>query len=416
MRTIAIVNQKGGCGKTITSINLAAFLALQNKVLLVDMDPQGHSTLGVSANSILPTKTLADLFVPEQERRFGLDDIVCRISENLDLAPTDILLSGAPEKLARVQGREDILSQALAEVGDKYDYVVVDCPPSVGLLTFNAVKACSEAIVPMDPSFFSLHGIGKVLETFDLLERETGHHVTARVLVTLYPGRSPFVKAVLEDVHTHLHGRYFRTLIRYSIKLAEAASHGLPITQYCRQCVGFDDYQALCAEVLHQGDEAAVSEAAVSEVQTVSAELSPVEAEVSSELPSGIPSEVLSSEEGPLMEPEPVANDGNWKWADTPGVLVTPEGVVFTVEALGAQRVQLVGDFNGWSVEGSDMEKEGRFWRKVLNLQPGRYLYRFVVDGNWQRDPLNAAVEPCQGGYNSVLVLNEDNVAEAPLN
>src|SRR5206468_10354586 len=170
-------------------------------------------------------------------------------------APADIVLSAIPEMLAGLAGREDMLSDALARVRGDYDYVIVYCPPNVGLLSFNALKACSEAIVPMDPSFFSLHGIGKVLETFDLLERETGHHITPRVLVTLYTGRSPFVKAVLEDVQTHLSGRCYQTFIRYSVKLAEAASHGLPITQYCTRCVGFDDYRLLAAEVLQQDAE-----------------------------------------------------------------------------------------------------------------------------------------------------------------
>ena len=379
MRTIAIVNQKGGCGKTITAINLSALLAVQNRVLLVDMDPQGHATLGLSPDAVPPSITMSDLFVPRRDRHVGLSDIIHKASGNLDLAPADILLSGAPEKLAGMIGREDILSEALVEVQDRYDYVVVDCAPSVGLLTFNAVKACSEAIVPMDPSFFSLHGIGKALETFDLLDRETAHHVTARVLVTLYPGRSPFVKAVLEDVHSHLSGQCYQTFIRYSVKLAEAASHGLPINQYCRQCVGFDDYQALTAEVLQQSS---------AKEDSLSAGVQP--------FPARIP------------------EDGNWHWIDSPGVTVTPQGVVFTVEAVTAERVQLVGDFNNWWVEGSDMQRDGRLWKKVLNLQPGRYLYRFVVDGNWQSDPFNAAVEPCPGGYNSVLVL-QDQPTEALL-
>jgi chromosome partitioning protein len=380
MRTIAVVNQKGGCGKTITSINLSAFLALQKRVLLVDMDPQGHSTLGLFSESLQPSKTTYDLFVRERkEKPVGLADIACPIFENLDLAPSDIRLSGVPEQLAGIYGREDILSKAVATVSDRYDYVIVDCSPSIGLLTFNAVKACSEAIVPMDPSFFSLHGIGKIFETFDLLARETGHRVSARVLVTLYPGRSPFVRAVLEDVHTYLSGRYYETFIRYSVKLAEAASHGLPITKYSKQCVGYDDYRALAEEVLQH-------ERPVSSYQVNAG----------------------------MLAQQP-ALDGNWAWAEPPGTIITPNGVVFTVEAPGAERVQLVGDFNGWVMEGSEMQNDGRFWRKVLNLDPGRYLYRFVVDGQWHTDPVNTEAEPCPGGYNSVLIL-ENKPAEAPLN
>jgi chromosome partitioning protein len=361
MRTIAIVNQKGGCGKTTTSINLSAFLALHKRVLLVDLDPQGHATLGLSPEFVRLRKTTSDLFVQKTDRQHvTLSDIAYTISNNLDLAPADVLLSGAPERLAGMTGRENILSEALAEVRDRYDYVIVDCAPGIGLLSFNALKACSEAIVPMDPSFFSLHGIGKVFETFDLLERETGHHVNARVLVTLYAGRSPFVKAVLEDVQTHLSGRCFQTFIRYSVKLAEAASHGLPITQYCTRCAGFDDYGSLAAEVLQQQD-----------------------------------------------EPERVPTNRDWAALDSAGVTVMGEGVVFTVEAAGAERVQLVGDFNDWTAEGSEMQRDGRYWKKVLNLEPGRYLYRFVVDGNWQNDPLNATVEPCPGGFNSVLVVGD---------
>jgi chromosome partitioning protein len=364
MRTIAVVNQKGGCGKTITSINLSAFLALQKKTLLVDLDPQAHATLGLTANAVQPSRTTYDVFVQDvAQQPVGLSDVAQSITENLDLAPADILLSAVPERLSRVSGREDVLAKSIDSVRDRYDYVIVDCPPNVGLLTFNAVKACSEAIVPMDPSFFSLHGLGKVFETFDLLERETGHHITPRVLVTLYPGRSPFVKAVLEDVRNHLPGRYYQTIVRYSVKLAEAASHGLPITQYCRHCVGYDDYRAFAQEVIEQDVGASTEMIPVSEVQT---------------------------------------NSG---WIEPPGVAVTSEGVVFTVEAPGAERVQLVGNFNGWVPEGSEMQHEGRFWRKVVPLHPGRYLYRFVVDGQWLQDPMNQTAEPCPGGYNSVLVL-----------
>src|SRR5438876_11873399 len=144
MRTIAIVNQKGGCGKTITSINLSAFLAReQRRVLLVDMDPQGHATLGLLTDAAQPSRTMYEVFLPDAGRPpTGLGDVIRPVRENLDVAPSDILLSAIPETLAGRVGREDILSEAMASVEGRYDYVIVDCPPNVGLLTFNKLNAC----------------------------------------------------------------------------------------------------------------------------------------------------------------------------------------------------------------------------------------------------------------------------------
>ncbi len=339
MRTIAVVNQKGGCGKTITSINLSAFLAReQRRVLLVDMDPQGHATLGLLAEAGPPARTMYDLFLQRAAGQpAALRDVIRTVRDNLDVAPADILLSAIPDTLAGLVGRENILSDAIAGVRGSYDYVVVDCPPNVGLLTFNALKACSEAIVPMDPSFFSLHGIGKLLETFDVLAKETNHHIAARVLVTLYSGRSAFVKAVVDEIRRHLAGRHFDTVIRYT---------------------GFEDYQALTAEVLQQ-------EAA-------------------------FPRDVQPS--APAL---------------------TSEGVMFSLQAFDAERVHLAGDFNDWSLDGSEMEPIGGVWKKVVKLPPGRYRYRYVIDGRWQRDPLNADIEPsAYGGDDSILVVDESVASE----
>jgi len=370
MRTIAVVNQKGGCGKTITAINLAAFLAREQKrVLLVDMDPQGHATLGV-LSGLVGSPTMCEVFVAEPgDQPIRLRHITRPAREHLDVAPSDIRLSAIPERLAGVAGRETVLADNLAEVRAQYDFAIVDCPPNVGLLTFNALRACSEAIVPMDPSFFSLHGLGKQLETFDALEKQTGHRITARVLLTLYSGRTPFVRAVVDEIRSHLSGRYFETIVRYSVKLAEAASHGVPIAHYARCCAGYEDYQALTAEVLQQDTGSPKGERI-----TLAADVTPTE----------------EGSERPL----PPA--------------VTHAGVMFTVEAPDAARVQLAGDFNDWILDGNDMNPVGRVWKKVVKLQPGRYQYRYVVDGVWQRDPLNPAVEPSPyGGHNSVLVVEE---------
>ena len=363
MRTIAVVNQKGGCGKTITAINLSAFLALAGRrVLLVDMDPQGHSTLGLPVGEGAPTRTMYDVFMSgTRGSATSIADITRSVGENFDLAPADILLSAIPEALAGLPNRENVLAQALADLEGRYDYVVVDCPPNVGLLTFNALKACTEALIPMDPSFFSLHGIGKLFETFEILQRKTGHRISARVLVTLYPGRAPFVKAVVEEVHSHLAGRYFETVVRQSVKLAEAASHGLPVTRYARHSAGFEDYQALANEILQQ-------EAAVSPTEDIGIATAPA---------------------------------------------VTPDGVMFTVEAPNAAHVQLAGDFNDWTPDVGEMEPVGRVWKKMLKLAPGRYRYRYVIDGQWCTDPRNAAVEPTPfGGHDSLLVLDEPQTAE----
>jgi chromosome partitioning protein len=364
MRTIAVVNQKGGCGKTITAINLSAFLALAGRrVLLIDIDPQGHSTLGLSI-SIL-TRTMYDVFWSKNGGpEITIPDITRAVSPNFDLAPADILLSAIPESLAGLPGREKILTWAFSQLDRRYDYIIVDCPPNVGLLTFNALMACSEALIPMEPSFFSLHGIAKLFETFEVVEQQTGHRVSGRVLMTLYSGRSPFVKSVLDEVRGHLADRHYQAIIRYSVKLAEAASHGVPITQYATRSAGFDDYQALANEVLQQ-----------------EAHLPPAEST------------------GELTAPA-----------------VTPDGVVFTIEAPGAEHVYIAGDFNDWKPDGSEMEAVGRVWKKLLKLAPGRYRYRYVVDGQWCTDPGNATVEPSPfGGNDSVLVLNNLQPAEEPV-
>ena len=368
MRTIAIVNQKGGCGKTTTAINLAAFLALADrKTLLVDMDPQGHSTLGLLPNAGQISRTMYDVFVRHVNGRdLSIRDVVQSVHRNLDVAPADILLSAVPEELAGLPNRQNILTEVLDGVRDHYDYVLVDCPPHVGLLTFNALSACAEAIVPLDPSIFSLHGIGKLLETFDVLAKNTGHAIEFHALVTLYSGRSQFARDVVEDIRRHLPKRCFNTIIRHSVKLAEAASHALPIAGYSHRCTGFEDYEALTSEVLQM------------------------------EAPRQVEAVLAATESAPDNDNSP---------RPSPPV-ITPEGVYFAYEAASARRVQLVGDFNGWIPDGSEMTPAGAVWTTMLKLQPGRYRYRYVIDGDWRSDPLNPEVEPSpHGGDNSVIVV-----------
>lgn len=360
MGVLAVVNQKGGCGKTTTAINLAAFLARERRsTLVVDMDPQGHASLGLLRDPEPAAMTMYDVLAARVDGgRALLRDITRPVRAHLDLAPADVRLSALPELTVGLHGRENLLAGLLADVQHEYDHIIIDCPPNVGVLTFNALKAASEAIIPIDPGFFSLHGIGKMLETLEVLARETGHTVRPRALITLFPGRSQFVQEVADEIRRHLSGRHFNTVIRHSVKLAEAASHGVPITEYCVRCAGFEDYRALATEFL-QGEAAA-------------------------------------GQHVPLAAQR-----------HRPGAPhVTPEGVVFALAAPSARRVQLVGDFNGWQLDANDMQPEGPVWTSVLKLDPGRYRYRYVVDGEWLDDPLNPNMEPTPfGGHNAVLEL-----------
>ena len=247
MRIISIANQKGGCAKTTTAINLSACLAESGKtVLLIDLDPQAHASVGLNIETPKLENTIYDVLTGH----VALEDVIIKISENFDLAPSDIVLSAAELELAGVIGRENELSTSIKKMNRRYDYIIIDCPPSLGLLTFNALKASKEVFITIETSFFALHGVGKLLQTLKLLEEKLNHHMSYYALATMHDKRTNLAREVLEEIKNYFKERTFKSVIAMNIKLREATSHGVPITKYSPQSQGAEDYMTLAKEVI----------------------------------------------------------------------------------------------------------------------------------------------------------------------
>lgn len=253
MRTIAIANQKGGCGKTTTAINLSACLvSAGNTVLLIDLDPQSHATMGLGVD-VDPEKTMYHVLAGGDQTPIPLEDVMVAVKKNFHLAPSDVKLSAIEQELAGREGREHTLTQTLQGLERFYDFVIIDCPPSIGHLCFNALRAAEEAIIPIDMSLFSLRGVAKLTDIMVLLEKHCDHHVQTRALVTMFDYRTRYSRQVLEKVKETFEDRVFDTVIRYNIRLRETVDHGLPVGDYDKHAIGQKDYENLAREVIAAG-------------------------------------------------------------------------------------------------------------------------------------------------------------------
>lgn len=468
MRTIAIINQKGGCGKTTVAINLASALAGNGlRTLLVDMDPQSHCAVGLAVPEEQIEQSIYDILISQARHEpVRLSEILWQISDKFELAPASIDLAAFDQQMSGIVDRESCLKSVLAKIEKEYDYTVIDCPPSVGLLTFNAIRAATDVIVPVEMGYFSLHGLSKQLETLNVLCRQCSQKINIMVLASMYDIRTKMGREILSEVRKHFSGKMFKTVIKFNTKLKEAASLGQPISEYDPASKGYKDFMSLADELIgtdtkmHRAELVSSLQAKLDAISSSAEELlqsvkqhdaekqkaaektasAPVEVkketevavvsqdvsektEVIKETPevqfsSPFQEEILETQpvliktaQEPKQEIVELTNqqekrDIDRKIADFYGVRQTGDAVTFVTLYPRAANVQVAGDFNGWQPDKGQLQKvsENGIWQVKLPMASGKYRYRLVVDGQWQQDPYNENTEMNPfGEFNSVI-------------
>ncbi|KOO48285.1 ParA family protein [Viridibacillus arvi] len=251
-KTIAIANQKGGVGKTTTSVNLSACLAhLGKKVLMIDTDPQGNATSGVGVNKGEVHKCIYDVLIDDE----SIKDVIRETKvNNLYIVPATIALAGAEIELVSTISREVRLKHAIEDIKNDYDYIVIDCPPSLGLLTINSLTASDSILIPVQCEYYALEGLSQLLSTVRLVQKHLNHQLTIEgVLLTMLDARTNLGLQVIEEVKKYFQDKVFKTVIPRNVRLSEAPSHGEPIIVYDAKSRGAEGYLELAREVIKNG-------------------------------------------------------------------------------------------------------------------------------------------------------------------
>ncbi|MFH1594588.1 MAG: AAA family ATPase [Candidatus Omnitrophota bacterium] len=361
MKIFAIANQKGGCGKTTTATCLAAALAKKGKnVLLIDLDPQSHATIGLGVLKVDPFKSIVTLFTNDPEKIKKIDDISINLERGLDLVPSHIILSTIEQDLKERQDGLLILSRAIMRCAPDYNYIVIDCPPNLGFLTFNALRAAGEIIIPVETSAFAIMGVGKLISMVELIKIKLHHAPNLRGLVVMYDEYSDFSIKMLAKIKYIFKEKLFSAMISFDTAVRQAQEKTQSIFTEYAESRAAHDYLAMAEELLVRDSE----ESAKSVYQEMR------------KIMHGAYGNVYSKEK------------------------------IFKLFAPKANDVYVVGDFNDWKVDVASklIRSEEGNWEKSIYLLPGRYRYKFVADGLWLWDPENTEKEKNPyGDFDSVF-------------